>query len=212
MNKLGSEPIVPMVLRISILSMLAQFVSVLYSIVDRMFVGRIPDVGYLCLGGIGVCGPIVTMIGSFAFLVGIGGSPIMSIKLGEQNKEDAKHILCQSFGLIIAISIFLTLCLYPLSKTIIYSFGSSDILYPYAIDYFRIYLSGIIFSLISVCMNQFIIAQGYAKEGMISVCIGAICNILFDPLFIYGLNLGVRGAAIATVLSQMLSCLYVLYF
>ena len=212
MNKLGYEPIVPMVLRISLLSMLAQFVNVFYSIVDRMFVGRIPDVGYLCLGGIGICGPIVTMIGSFAFLVGIGGSPMMGIKMGEQNKEEAKHILCQSFGLMIMIAVMLILCLYPLSKTMIYCFGASDVLFPYAIDYFRIYLSGTVFSLLAVSMNQFIIAQGYAKEGMISVWIGAICNILFDPLFIFVFDLGVKGAAIATVLSQMLSCFYVLYF
>lgn len=211
-NDLGREPIGRLVLRIAIPSMLAQFVSVLYSIVDRMFVGNIPVNGDLSLAGVGVCGPIVTMIGAFAFLVGIGGTPLMGIALGEGNREKASHILANCFVLLGGISVIVTILALALKAPMLRLFGASGATYPYAEAYFTIYVSGTIFSLLSVGMYQFIVAQGYAKVGMCSVILGAVLNIILDPVFIYLFRMGVRGAALATVISQAASAVFVLVF
>lgn len=211
-NDLGREPIGRLVLRIAIPSMLAQFVSVLYSIVDRMFVGNIPVNGDLSLAGVGVCGPIVTMIGAFAFLVGIGGTPLMGIALGEGNREKASHILANCFVLLGGISVIVTILALALKAPMLRLFGASGATYPYAEAYFTIYVSGTIFSLLSVGMYQFIVAQGYAKVGMCSVILGAVLNIILDPVFIYLFRMGVRGAALATVISQAASAVFVLMF
>lgn len=211
-NDLGREPISRLVFRIAIPSMLAQFVSVLYSIVDRMFVGNIPGTGDLSLAGVGVCGPIVTMVGAFAFLVGIGGTPLMGIALGEGKQEKASHILANCFVLLCGIAVAVTVLVLALKEPMLRLFGASDITYPYAQAYFTIYISGTIFSLLSVGMYQFIIAQGYAKVGMCSVILGAVLNIILDPVFIYVFRMGVRGAALATVISQAASAAFVLTF
>lgn len=211
-NDLGREHIPRLVFKIAIPSMLAQFVSVLYSIVDRMFVGNIPAVGELSLAGVGICGPIVTMIGAFAFLVGIGGTPLLGIALGEGRREKASHILANCFILLSGIAIAVTILALALKAPMLRLFGASDTTYPYADAYFTIYVSGTIFSLLSVGMYQFIIAQGYAKVGMCSVILGAILNIILDPVFIFGFHMGVRGAALATVISQAASACFVLFF
>lgn len=211
-NDLGKDNIHKIVWRIAIPSMLAQFVSVLYSIVDRMYIGHIAEVGNLALGGVGVCGPIVTMAGSFAFLVGIGGSPLMSMRLGEGNKKEAERIVSNCFMLLCAISVVLTFVLLLIKDPMLRTFGASDAIFPYADAYFTVYICGTIFALLATGMNQFIISQGFAKIGMISVVIGAIANIILDPVFIFGLNMGVEGAALATVLSQVASCAFVLRF
>ena len=179
-NHLGTDPIGKLVPRIAFPSMLAQFVSVLYSIVDRMYIGHIASVGDLALAGVGVCGPILTMIGAFSSLIGVGGAPLLGIRLGEKNEKEASRIL-------------------------------ATVTYPYARAYFMIYVSGSVFALLSTGLNQFVICQGFASEGMKSVLLGAVLNLLLDPVFIFVLHLGVRGAAIATVLSQIASCLYVLH-
>ena len=211
-NDLGRDPIRRLVLRIALPSMLAQFVSVLYSVVDRMYIGNIPEVGGLALAGAGVCGPIVTMIGSVAFLVGVGGSPLVSIRMGAGDNEGAKRILANCFVLLAGLSVALMALAYPTRRAVLLLFGASEASLPYAQSYYTVYLAGTLFALLSTGMNQFIICQGFAKKGMFSVLLGAVLNILLDPVFIFVLDLGVAGAALATVLSQLASSLFVLAF
>lgn len=209
-NDLGRDDIKKLVVRIALPSMLAQFVSVLYSIVDRMYIGNIPGSGDMALAGAGVCGPVVTMVGSVAFLVGIGGAPLMSMKMGQGDKKAAERILANCFLMLAVCSLLLVVCIYPIRIPMLRYFGASDITLPYANAYFTIYLTGTIFALMSTGMNQFIICQGFAKTGMYSVVLGAALNIILDPIFIFGLHMGVSGAAVATVISQMVSCAFVL--
>ena len=211
-NDLGRDQISRLVRRIAIPSMMAQFVSVLYSIVDRMFVGNIPGIGDISLAGVGVCGPIVTMIGAFAFLVGVGGSPLMGIAMGSGNQKKAERILGNCFALLSCIAVLVTILALTLREPMLRLFGASDVTYPYAEQYFTVYVSGTIFALMSTGMGQFIYAQGYAKVGMSAVILGAVMNILLDPIFIYVLHMGVRGAAMATILSQAASAAFVLFF
>ena len=192
-NDLDTDDIRRLVLRLALPSMLAQFVSVFYSIVDRMYIGNIPKIGEVALAGVGICGPIVTLVSSFAILVGVGGAPLMSIRLGQKNEKGAEQILANFF-------------------LMLWWFGAGETTFPYALSYMTIYLCGTFFALMTTGMNQFIICQGFAKVGMKAVMIGAVANIVLDPIFIFGLHLDVRGAALATVLSQMCSCLYVLRF
>ena len=209
-NDLGRDDIKKLVVRIAIPSMLAQFVSVLYSIVDRMYIGNIPGSGDMALAGAGVCGPVVTMVGSVAFLVGIGGAPLMSMKMGQGDKKAAERILANCFLMLAVCSILMVACIYPIRIPMLRYFGASDITLPYANAYFSVYLTGTVFALMSTGMNQFIICQGFAKTGMYSVIIGAVLNIALDPVFIFGFHMGVSGAAAATVISQMASCAFVL--
>ena len=209
-NNLGSDPICPLVWRIAFPSMLAQFVSVLYSIVDRIYISNIPLTGETALAGVGVCGPVVTMLGAFAFLVGVGGAPLMSINMGAGRPEEARRILSNSFLVLCVCAVVLTAVVFPLQRPMLMFFGASEVTYPYAEEYFSIYLCGTVFNLLSLGMNQFIISQGLAKKGMFSVVLGAALNIALDPLFIFAFDMGVAGAAVATVLSQLASCVYVL--
>ncbi len=211
-NDLGKDNIWKLVWGIAIPSMLGQFVSVLYSIVDRMYIGNIPEVGDLALAGVGICGPVVTMVGSVAFLVGIGGSPLMSMSMGEGNMEKAKKILANCFMMICVFAVVLMAVILPLRRPMLMLFGASESTYPYANEYFTIYLCGTLFALIANGMNQFVICQGFAKVGMKSVILGAVLNILLDPVFIFVLDMGVAGGALATVLSQLASAAYVLRF
>ena len=211
-NNLGRDSVPALVRRIALPSMLAQFVSVLYSIVDRMYIGNIPETGDLALAGAGVCGPVVTLIGSVAFLVGTGGAPLLSMKLGEGDKDAARRILANCFLMLAVFSALLVVCVLPIREPMLRLFGASDASYPYADQYFTIYLGGTFFALMATGMNQFIICQGYAKTGMMTVLLGAVLNIVLDPVFIFLFGLGVRGAAIATVISQFGSCVYVLAF
>ncbi len=211
-NDLGKDNIKRLVWRIALPSMLAQFVSVLYSIVDRMYIGNIAQVGDVALAGVGVCGPVVTMVGSVAFLVGIGGSPMMSRCMGEGRMEQARKILANSFLMLTVLAAALTVLMIAVRRPMLMLFGASETTYPYADIYFTTYLSGTVFALLSTGMNQFIICQGFAKTGMLSVILGAVLNIILDPVFIFVLHMGVMGAAIATVLSQIASCAYVLSF
>ena len=209
-NDLGRDNIKKLVIRIAVPSMLAQFVSVLYSIVDRMYIGNIPVSGDMALAGAGVCGPVVTMIGSVAFLVGIGGAPLMSMKMGQGDNKAAERILANCFLMLALCSVLMVTCIYPIRIPMLRYFGASDTTLPYANAYFTIYLTGTVFALMSTGMNQFIICQGFAKTGMYSVIIGAVLNIVLDPVFIFGFHMGVSGAATATVLSQTASCAFVL--
>lgn len=211
-NDLGKDPIPRLVLRVALPSMLAQFVSVLYSIVDRMYIGNIPEVGKLALAGAGVCGPIVTMVGAFAFLVGIGGSPMMSIRMGSGDNKGAEQILSNCFLLLCGLSVVLMGGAYLTRRPVLMMFGASEATLPFALRYYTIYLSGTLFALLATGLNQFIICQGFSQKGMKSVLLGAVLNIVLDPIFIFVFKMGVAGAALATVLSQLASCIYVLRF
>lgn len=211
-NNLGTDPVRALVWRIAIPSMLAQFVSVLYSIVDRIYISNIPRIGETALAGVGVCGPVVTMLGAFAFLVGVGGAPLMSIRMGAGKMEEARRILANSFLMLCVCSALLMAAVFPLRRIMLLTFGASEVTYPYADTYFTVYLCGTAFNLLSLGMNQFIVCQGFSKISMKSVMLGAVLNIVLDPVFIFLLDMGVAGAALATVLSQLASCVYVLLF
>ena len=211
-NDLGRDAIGKLVLRIAVPSMLAQFVSVLYSIVDRMYIGNIPVVGDVALAGVGVCGPVVTMVGSVAFLIGVGGAPLMSIKLGEKDEAGARRIMANCFLMLCVSSVALMAAIYPLARPMLLLFGASEATLPYAMAYFTTYLLGTPFALMATGLNQLIVCQGFARAGMKSILLGAVLNIVLDPVFIFALDMGVRGGALATVLSQMASCAYAVWF
>lgn len=211
-NNLGKDNIKTLVIRLAIPSMLAQFVSVFYSIVDRMYIGNISGIGEAALAGVGVCGPIVTLITSFSALIGFGGAPLLSIRMGEKNMKEAKRVLANSFMMLLVISTILTVAAWLLKDNMLMWFGASATTFLYADQYLSVYLLGTIFALIASGMNQFIICQGFAKIGMKSVMLGAVINLILDPVFIFGFHMGVAGAAIATVLAQAASALYALYF
>ena len=169
-NDLGRDPIRQLVLRIALPSMLAQFVSVLYSVVDRMYIGNIPEVGNLALAGAGVCGPIVTMIGSVAFLVGVGGSPLVSIRMGAGDNEGARRILANCFVLLCGLAAALMALAYATRRPVLLLFGASESSLPYAESYYTVYLAGTLFALLATGMNQFIICQGFAKRACSRCC------------------------------------------
>ena len=209
-NNLGSDPVFGLVCRLAVPTMLAQFVSVLYSVVDRMYIGNIPEVGAQALAGVGVCGPIVTLLSSFASLVGLGGSPLMAMRMGEGNHEEAKRILSNCFMLLTALSVILTTLFLLTKDQLLMWFGASAATFGYADTYMTIYTAGTFFALMAAGMNSFVICQGFSGLGMGTVVLGAVLNIVLDPVFIFVCHMGVAGAALATVLSQMASCAFVL--
>ena len=211
-NNLGSDPIKKLVLRLAIPSMLAQFVSVFYSIVDRMYIGNIPGDGALALAGVGICGPIVTMVSAFSYWAGVGGAPLMSIRLGEKNEEEARKILANSFMLLTVIGLTVMAAAFLLKDHLLWWFGATEANFPYAREYMTVYLAGTMFAIYTTGLNNFITCQGYAKIAMISVILGAAANIVLDPIFIFALDMGVAGGALATVLSQLASCLFTMCF
>lgn len=200
------------IVRLSLPMILAQLVNVLYNIVDRMYLGHMPGDGRLALTGVGVAFPIITIINAFANLCGSGGAPLCSIERGRGDEKKAEKIMGNSLTLLLLFGILLTITGY-LSKTpLLYLFGASDETISYANAYMDVYLAGNIFVMLGLGMNPFIESQGFAKTGMLTVVIGAFLNLILDPLFIFGLNLGVRGAAAATILSQLVSAAWVLGF
>ena len=209
---LGRDSIPSLVLRLAIPSMIAQFVNVLYSIIDRIYIGHIPQIGNLALAGVGVCGPIVTFLSSFGTLIGLGGSVIMGIHLGERNKEKAQQVLANAFLMLCCISIALTAIFLFSKEQLLMWFGASDITFPYADTYMTIYTAGTFFALMAVGLNYYINCQGFPVAGMATVLIGAVSNIILDPLFIFVFKMNVAGAAIATVISQFASCAFALWF
>lgn len=209
-NNLGKDNIKTLVVRLAIPSMLAQFVSVFYSIVDRMYIGNISGVGELALAGVGVCGPIVTLVSSFSALVGFGGAPLLSIRMGEKNMNEARKVLANSFMMVMVMAVFLTGISLVLKDYMLMWFGASEATFTYANQYITVYLCGTVFALIAAGLNQFIICQGFAKVGMKSVMLGAVVNLVLDPVFIFGFRMGVSGAAAATVLAQACSAIYIL--
>lgn len=211
-NDLGKDPMWSLVIKLAIPSMIAQFVNVLYSIIDRMYIGNIPNIGELALAGVGVCGPIVTLLSSFGTLIGLGGSILMAMKLGEDKPKQAKQILANSFLMLTIFSVILTITFLILKKHLLIWFGASDITFEYANSYMTIYTLGTFFSLMAVGLNYFITCQGFATIAMTTVLIGTFTNIILDPVFIFIFKLGVSGAAIATVIAQVLSCSFAILF
>lgn len=209
-NELGIDSIKKLVWAIAVPSMIGQAVSVLYSIVDRIYIGHLPDIGAPALAGVGICGPVITMIGAFASLVGVGGAPLTSMALGEGNHEKAERILANGFMMMTVISFFIVILFYPFSEEMLRFFGASETTITFALSYFHPYLLGTPFLLLATGMNFFINCQGYARTGMLSVLIGAVTNIILDPVFMFALHMGVQGAALASVISQFFSCVYVL--
>lgn len=201
-----------LVLKLGIPAMFAQFFNVLYSIVDRIFVGNIAGEGELALAAVGVCAPVLTAISAFAYMVGIGGSSVMSISLGKRDKQEAQKAINNSFMMLVAISVVVTVLALAFQRPLLFLLGSSEKMYPLASRYFTVYVLGTIVSLCGIGMNQFILAQGYAKKGMKSLMLGTVVNVVLDPLLIFGLDMGIQGAALATVLAQIVVCVYVLHF
>lgn len=192
--------------------MVAQILSLMYNIVDRIYLGRIPNEGTLALAGVGLCFPIISLINAFTNLFGSGGAPLCSIERGKKNLIEAEKIMNTSFYMLIIASLVLTFLGLFLSKPLLYLFGASDTLINYALPYIKIYLLGTIFTMIALGMNPYINSQGFANIGMLTIFLGAISNIILDPIFIFKFNLGVKGAAIATVISQIISAIFVLKF
>ena len=209
---LVKEPIGKLLFRLASPTVIAQMINMLYNIVDRIYIGHIPEVGALALTGVGVCMPLIMILSAFAALVGNGGAPRASILLGKGDSRSAEKIIGNCFTLQILISIVLTVIMLLGGKTFLLAFGASENTIEYAVSYFNIYAIGTIFVQLTLGMNMFITAQGFTKIGMYSVLIGAVINIVLDPIFIFACGLGVRGAALATILSQGCSCIWVLHF
>ena len=209
---LGTEPIGKLLLKLAVPTVIAQLVNMLYNIIDRVYIGHIPGEGSMALTGVGVCMPLILIIAAFAALVGSGGSPRASIYMGKGDHDTAEKILTGCLSLQIIVSIILTVILLIWNKDLLLMFGASENTITYATAYMNIYAIGTIFVQITLGMNTFITAQGKATTGMMTVLIGAVANIILDPIFIFGMHMGVRGAALATVISQGLSCIWVLTF
>ncbi|MCH5187480.1 MAG: MATE family efflux transporter [Oscillospiraceae bacterium] len=201
-----------LVIRLGLPAMFGQFFNILYNIVDRIFVGNIPEVGDVSLASIGVCAPALTAVGAFAFMVGIGGASYMSISLGEKERQRARETIGNAFIMLLIISALVTAGLLFSREKLLYGLGCSANMYPYAETYFTIYVCGTFAALLGSGLNQFILAQGYAKQGMISVVIGAAINVVLDPILIFKLGMGIAGAAWGTVISQLCMMLYVIWF
>lgn len=209
---LGTEPIGKLLVKLAVPTVVAQLVNMLYNIVDRIYIGHMPGDGSLALTGVGVCLPLIMIISAFAALVASGGAPRASIAMGKGDHDLAEKLLGGCFMLQIVISAILTAVMLIWSRDLLLMFGASENTIGYAADYMRIYAIGTLLVQLTLGMNAFITAQGFATTGMLTVLIGAVANIALDPLFIYGLGMGVRGAALATVISQGLSCVWVICF
>lgn len=211
-NALGTASIGKLLFSLAVPAITAQVVNMLYNIVDRIFIGHIPEIGTAALTGVGITFPIITLISAFSSLVAMGGAPRASIAMGEGNHKKAEQILGNCFTTLLLLSAVLTAIFLIFQEPILWAFGASENTIGYATDYMGIYVCGTVFVQIALGMNMFITSQGFAKTSMLTVVIGAILNIALDPLFIFVFNMGVQGAAIATVLSQAVSALWVLFF
>ncbi len=209
---LEKEPVGKLLLRLALPTVTAQIINMLYNIVDRMYIGHIPETGAMALTGVGVCMPLIMIVTAFAAFVGYGGAPRASIFMGKGDHTSAEKTLGNCFVIQILISILLTAALLLWNRDFLMAFGASENTIQYGVDYMNIYAIGTIFVQLTLGMNAFITAQGFAKTGMLSVLIGAVANIILDPIFIFGFGMGVKGAALATILSQAMSCIWVLAF
>ena len=209
---LGTEPVGKLLFKLAVPTVIAQIINMLYNIVDRIYIGHMPGNGSLALTGVGVCMPIILIVSAFAALVSSGGAPRASISMGQGKYDKAESILGECFFLQVIISVILTIVLLVFGRSFLLAFGASENTIEYATSYMRIYALGTIFVQLTLGMNAFITAQGFAKTGMLTVLIGAVCNIVLDPIMIFVLNLDVSGAALATIISQGISTIWVLSF
>ena len=211
-NEMGTGSIPKLFFKLAIPAVVAQIVNLLYNIVDRIYIGHIPEVGAAALTGVGLFSALLMLITAFSMLCGAGGAPLAAIELGKNDKEQAEKIMTNSFLLLLVFSVILTIVLYIFAPTLLTMFGASEVTLPYAVDYARIYILGIVFVLIVTGMTPFLTTQGFAKIAMLTTVIGAVINIVLDPIFIFVFDLGVKGAAIATVLSQAVAAAWILRF
>lgn len=211
-NNFSKGSVVKHILKLAIPMTLAQLINVLYNVVDRIYIGKIPENATLSLTGIGLALPIITMIIAFANLIGMGGAPLFSIARGSKEDEEASYIMGNAFVLLVGLGIMLTIIGLMFKQPLLYLFGASEATFPYANSYITVYLLGNLFVMIGLGMNSFINAQGFGKIGMLTIAIGAIVNVILDPIFIFGFHMGVKGAALATVISQFISALWILRF
>ena len=211
-NFLGTEPVGKLLLKLSVPTVIAQLINMLYNIVDRIYIGHIPGDGSLALTGVGVCMPIIMIVSAFAALISSGGAPRASIYMGKQDNDSAENILGNCFSLQIIFSVIMTAILLIWGKDLLLTFGASENTISYAVDYMNIYAFGTLFVQLTLGMNAFITAQGFTTISMVSVLIGAVCNITLDPIFIFALHMGVKGAALATIISQAISTIWVVLF
>lgn len=209
---LGTAPIGKLLFKLAIPTVVAQLINMLYNIVDRIYIGHIPVEGSLALTGVGVCMPIIMIVTAFAALVSAGGAPRASIFMGKKENDSAEKTLGGCFLLQILLSAVLTVVLLIWNKDFLLAFGASENTINYATDYMSIYALGTIFVQLTLGMNAFITAQGFTTISMVSIIIGAVCNIILDPIFIFGFDMGVKGAALATIISQAVSCVWVVSF
>jgi len=211
-ERLGTAPIWRLMFSMGIPTFIGQLVNLLYNIVDRIFIGHIPGSGSSALTGVGLCLPLLSLIAAFSMLAGTGGAPRAAIALGKGDRERAEKVLANSFSMLLVFTAVLTVLFFFIKKPFLYAFGASDATYPYAEDYLNIYLCGTLFVMLVLGLNSFIAAQGQAKVAMVSVLVGAVTNLILDPIFIFAMKLGVKGAAYATILAQGVSAAWVLQF
>lgn len=209
---LGTEPVGKLLWKLSIPAIAAQIVNLLYNLVDRIYIGHMPGNGDLALTGVGVCMSVIMIVSAFAAFVSSGGAPRASMAMGRNDQDEAEKIIGNSFTLQLLISVVLTVILLLFNRPLLLAFGASENTIGFATDYMNIYALGTIFVQLTLGMNAFITAQGFATTGMLSVLIGAVCNIILDPIFIYGFHMGVKGAALATIISQAASTIWILRF
>lgn len=209
---LGEDRIGGLLFKLALPAILAQVINLLYNLVDRMYIGHIADVGSVALTGLGVTMPFIMCVSAFAALVSMGGAPRASIMMGRGNKEEAERILGNCTSMLVLVAVIVTMVSQIWGQDILLLFGASESTLPYAWAYMQIYSLGTIFVQLALGLNAFINAQGFARTGMLTVVIGAVCNIILDPIFIFGLHMGVRGAALATILSQGVSCVWIVRF
>lgn len=211
-NDLGRDPIGSLLVRLALPSITAQLVNMLYNIVDRIYIGHIPGLGATALTGVGVCFPVILLISAFSSLVGMGGAPRAAIKMGQGEDRSAEKVVGNCLTVLLCFSAILTVFFLFAARPLLLAFGASSQTLPYGLSYLNIYVCGTVFVQLGLGMNPFISAQGFAKISMMTVLIGAAINIVLDPVFIFGFSMGVRGAALATVIAQMVSATWVLKF
>lgn len=211
-EKLGTAPLFKLMMSMGIPTLVAQIINLLYNIIDRIYIGHIPEVGATALTGVGLALPMIVIISAFSAFVGAGGAPLSAIALGKGDKKEAERILGNGFSLLLVFSVCLMILFFIIKEPVLYLIGASDATFPYADQYMTIYIFGTVFVQISLGMNPYITAQGCSRTAMLSVLIGAVLNIALDPLFIFALGMGIRGAALATVISQFVSAVWVLRF
>ena len=211
-DRLGTAPLKGLIFSMALPTVAAQLVNLLYNLVDRVYVGHIPGEGAMALAGLGITFPVVIMVTAFSNLIGMGGASRASIVMGEGNRQQAEKILGNCMFLVLVLSIALSAFFMLFKEPVLRAFGASDVTLPYADDYLGVYLMGTFFVMAALSLNPFITNQGFAKTSMLTTCIGAVLNIALDPVFIYVLGMGVKGAAAATVISQAVSALWVLAF